>query len=38
MPSSTIVSWSKQGLTNYWGYQSIGFFAPEPRYLHHEPT
>ena len=20
-------------LTNYWGYQSIGFFAPEPRYL-----
>ncbi|MCI5077973.1 glycogen debranching protein GlgX [Oricola sp.] len=21
-------------LTNYWGYQSIGFFAPEPRYLH----
>jgi glycogen operon protein len=24
----------EQGLTNYWGYQSIGFFAPEPRYLH----
>ncbi len=24
----------KQGLTNYWGYQSIGFFAPDPRYLH----
>lgn len=22
-----------KGLTNYWGYQSIGFFAPEPRYL-----
>jgi glycogen operon protein len=21
------------GLTNYWGYQSIGFFAPEPRYM-----
>jgi len=21
-------------LTNYWGYQTIGFFAPEPRYLH----
>ncbi|MEL6531998.1 MAG: glycogen debranching protein GlgX [Pseudomonadota bacterium] len=21
------------GLSNYWGYQSIGFFAPEPRYL-----
>ncbi len=22
-----------KGLTNYWGYQTIGFFAPEPRYL-----
>nr|WP_050786792.1 glycogen debranching protein GlgX [Rhodobacter sp. SW2] len=22
-----------KGLRNYWGYQSIGFFAPEPRYL-----
>ena len=21
------------GLKNYWGYQTIGFFAPEPRYL-----
>ncbi len=21
------------GLTNYWGYNSIGFFAPEPRYM-----
>jgi glycogen operon protein len=21
------------GLANYWGYNSIGFFAPEPRYL-----
>ena len=21
------------GLTNYWGYNTIGFFAPEPRYL-----
>ena len=20
-------------LTNYWGYQTIGFFAPEPRYM-----
>ncbi|MEM1064728.1 MAG: glycogen debranching protein GlgX [Pseudomonadota bacterium] len=20
-------------LTNYWGYQSLGFFAPEPRYM-----
>lgn len=23
----------KAGLKNYWGYQSIGFFAPEPRYM-----
>ncbi|SMX23237.1 glycogen debranching protein GlgX [Boseongicola aestuarii] len=23
----------KQGLTNYWGYQSFGFFAPDPKYL-----
>ena len=22
----------KAGLSNYWGYSSIGFFAPEPRY------
>ena len=21
-----------QGLTNYWGYNTLGFFAPEPRY------
>jgi len=24
-----------RGLRNYWGYQTIGFFAPEPRYLSH---
>ena len=24
---------TRKGLTNYWGYQSIGFFAPEPRYM-----
>ena len=24
-----------KGLTNYWGYQTWGFFAPEPRYLSH---
>jgi isoamylase len=24
----------EKGLTNYWGYQTLGFFAPEPRYLH----
>ncbi|WP_260926310.1 glycogen debranching protein GlgX [Novosphingobium sp. 9] len=22
-----------KGLSNYWGYQSLGYFAPEPRYL-----
>ncbi|WP_145103145.1 glycogen debranching protein GlgX [Cereibacter sediminicola] len=22
-----------RGLSNYWGYQTIGFFAPDPRYL-----
>ncbi len=23
----------RRGLRNYWGYNSIGFFAPEPRYF-----
>ena len=23
----------KRGLRNFWGYQTIGFFAPEPRYM-----
>ena len=23
----------QQGLRNYWGYNTLGFFAPEPRYL-----
>ncbi len=23
----------KRNLRNYWGYQSIGFFAPDPRYM-----
>ena len=23
----------EKGLRNYWGYNSIGFFAPQPRYL-----
>ncbi len=23
----------EQGLENYWGYNTIGFFAPQPRYL-----
>jgi glycogen operon protein len=25
-------------LRNYWGYNSIGFFAPEPRYLQSDPN
>jgi isoamylase len=25
-------SLEKKGLTNYWGYNTIGFFAPDPRY------
>ncbi|MDB6177164.1 glycogen debranching protein GlgX [Paracoccus sp. Z330] len=24
---------TRKGLTNYWGYMSYGFFAPEPRYM-----
>lgn len=24
----------EKGLSNYWGYNSLGFFAPEPRYTH----
>ena len=24
----------EKGLHNYWGYNSLAFFAPEPRYLH----
>jgi glycogen debranching enzyme GlgX len=23
---------AERGLTNYWGYNSLGFFAPDPRY------
>ncbi|GGL62150.1 glycogen debranching protein GlgX [Wenxinia marina] len=25
----------EKGLTNYWGYMTHGFFAPDPRYLRH---
>jgi isoamylase len=35
MPIHTFVSDSfllDKGLTNFWGYNSIGFFAPDPRY------
>jgi glycogen operon protein len=31
IPSSTTVP-AREKLTNYWGYNSIGFFAPDPRY------
>ena len=23
----------QRGLRNYWGYSTLGFFAPEPRFL-----
>jgi pullulanase/glycogen debranching enzyme len=32
MPSSMTATWWTQGLRNYWGYNSIGFFAPDMRY------
>jgi isoamylase len=28
----------EQGLTNYWGYNTIGFFAPDPRYASDVPN
>jgi isoamylase len=28
----------EKGLTNYWGYNSIGFFAPDPRYAADVPN
>jgi glycogen operon protein len=27
-----------KGLSNYWGYNSIGFFAPDPRYASDRPN
>jgi isoamylase len=35
LPIHTFINEShllEKGLTNYWGYNSIGFFAPDPRY------
>ena len=35
MPVHTFIddrTLNERGLRNYWGYNSIGFFAPEPRY------
>ena len=29
---------SETKLRNYWGYNSIGFFAPEPRYVQSDPN
>jgi glycogen operon protein len=26
----------ERGLTNYWGYNTLGFFAPEPSYVSHQ--
>ena len=37
LPVHTFVNDShllERGLTNYWGYNSIGFFAADPRYIH----
>ena len=28
----------EKGLVNYWGYNTIGFFAPDPRYAHDVPN
>ena len=30
--SPTSGTWSTRGLTNYWGYNTIGFFAPHAQY------
>jgi glycogen debranching enzyme GlgX len=27
-----------RGLTNYWGYNTLGFFAPDPRYAASDPA
>ncbi|HYW62159.1 MAG TPA: alpha-amylase family glycosyl hydrolase, partial [Bradyrhizobium sp.] len=41
LPVHTFVNDSnlvEKGLTNYWGYNSIGFFAPDPRYASDVPN
>ena len=35
---STTITCSRKGLRNYWGYNSIGFFAPDPRYASDVPN
>jgi isoamylase len=41
LPVHTFVNDSRlleKGLTNYWGYNTIGFFAPDPRYASDVPN
>ena len=41
LPVHTFINDSQlveRGLTNYWGYNSIGFFAPDPRYAADVPN
>ena len=41
MPVHTFIDDSyllEKGLNNYWGYNSIGFFAPDPRYASDVPN
>ena len=41
LPVHTFINDSQlleRGLTNYWGYNSIGFFAPDPRYASDVPN
>ena len=41
LPVHTFVDDSQlleKGLRNYWGYNTIGFFAPDPRYAHDVPN
>jgi isoamylase len=41
LPVHTFINDSQlleKGLTNYWGYNSIGFFAPDPRYASDVPN
>jgi hypothetical protein len=36
--SSTSTTWSSAGLTNYWGYNSIGYLAPHDGYASVRPS
>ena len=37
MASSTTGPWSRKSWSNYWGYNTLSFFAPEPRYTQDNP-